>query len=220
MRGPAAPDLRVSRLVALWTASPFGRNEDAPWRITQDAETLIPVALDGLGSGYRRGEGIAIHLSATVEAGAVKPPVIIGPRSFVAALAYLRGGVFLDEDCIVGPGSELKTSFLFQGSKLAHLNFVGDSILGTGVNLEAGAIVRNERDDNAIRIRFGGSVMETGVEKFGAVIGDGVRIGACGHRPAILEPGTRIPRLALVDQHPSRECEPFDIRRSLRTPAP
>lgn len=52
--------------------------------------------------------------------------------------AYLRGGVWLERSCVVGPGAELKSSFLFDGSKLAHFNFVGDSIVGCEVNLEAG----------------------------------------------------------------------------------
>jgi bifunctional N-acetylglucosamine-1-phosphate-uridyltransferase/glucosamine-1-phosphate-acetyltransferase GlmU-like protein len=61
--------------------------------------------------------------------------------------AYLRAGVWLGEGCVVGPGAELTSSFLFAGSKLAHFNFVGDSILGNDVNLEAGSIVANHRNE-------------------------------------------------------------------------
>jgi bifunctional N-acetylglucosamine-1-phosphate-uridyltransferase/glucosamine-1-phosphate-acetyltransferase GlmU-like protein len=106
----------------------------------------------------------------------------------------------------VGPGSELKTSLMFKGAKLAHLNFVGDSILGAGVNVEAGAIIanyRNEFDDKTIRFRFGDKVVETHVEKFGALVGDGVEIGANAviAPGAVLAPGTRVARLSLVDQY-------------------
>jgi NDP-sugar pyrophosphorylase family protein len=200
--------LEVSNFVARWASSPFGREDDHAWRITQRAEEIVRAAIGTLGDDYRCDGEIAVHRSATVEAGAVvKAPVIIGPRCFVAANAYLRGGVFLDEDCIIGPGAELKTSFMFQGSKLAHLNFVGDSILGAGVNVEAGAMIanyRNEMDDKAIRFRFGDIVIDTGIDKFGALVGDGSRIGANAvvAPGALLRPGTKVPRLSLVDLHP------------------
>lgn len=201
-------DLRIACFVARWTASPFGKIDDFAWRVTQDAEALIRAALESLREDYRREGGIACHRSASIESGAVlKAPAIVGPRCFIAAGAYLRGGTYLDEGCIVGPACELKTSFMFQGAKLAHLNFVGDSVLGAEVNVEAGAIVanyRNEFEDKAIRIRIGGELVDTGVEKFGALIGDGARIGANAviAPGVILAPNARVPRLGLVDQHP------------------
>jgi NDP-sugar pyrophosphorylase family protein len=200
--------LRISDYIAGWAASPFGAAGALPWAITGQAEALVRAAMAGLGPGYRREGEVAVHRSAMVEAGAVlKGPVIIGPRCLVAAGAYVRGGCWLAEDIIIGPGAELKTSFLFAGSRLAHLNFVGDSILGAGVNVEAGAVIanyRNERADKAIRIRFADGIIETGVEKFGALVGDGVRIGANAvvAPGAILAPGIAIGRLALVDQSP------------------
>jgi UDP-N-acetylglucosamine diphosphorylase / glucose-1-phosphate thymidylyltransferase / UDP-N-acetylgalactosamine diphosphorylase / glucosamine-1-phosphate N-acetyltransferase / galactosamine-1-phosphate N-acetyltransferase len=153
----------------------------------------------------RRGT-IAVHPTATVEAGAVvKGSAVIGAECFIANGAYLRGGVWLDERCTIGPGSELKSSFMFSGSKLAHLNFVGNTILGSEVNLEAGCVVanhRNERIDKQIRVRIGPKLYSTGVEKFGALVGDRVKIGA----NSVLAPGTLIrpdqiiPRLSLIDQ--------------------
>ena len=146
-----------------------------------------------------------------VEPGAiVKAPALIGPRCFVAASAYLRGGTYLDDGCIVGPGSELKTSFMFEGAKLAHLNFVGDSILGAAVNVEAGAVIanyRNELADKTIRFWFGGRILETAVEKFGALVGDGCRIGANAviAPGAILPSGTKVARLSLIDLHPTAD---------------
>jgi acetyltransferase-like isoleucine patch superfamily enzyme len=179
----------ISDYIAGWAASPFGAAGEVAWAVTQQAEALLRAAMAGLGPDYDVGGEIVVHRSAIVEPGAVlKGPAIIGPRCFIAAGAYLRGGYFLAEDCIVGPGAELKTSFLFAGSTLAHFNFVGDSILGAGVNIEAGAVIanyRNERADKAISIRLGDAVIETGVEKFGALVGDGVRIGA----KAVVAPG-------------------------------
>jgi bifunctional N-acetylglucosamine-1-phosphate-uridyltransferase/glucosamine-1-phosphate-acetyltransferase GlmU-like protein len=107
--------------------------------------------------------------------------------------------------CIIGPAVELKTAFMFSGAKAAHLNVFGDSLIGADANLEAGSIVanyRNELDDKMIRIRLGERVIETGVDKFGALIGDGARIGANAviAPGAVLSPGARVARLGLVDQ--------------------
>ena len=181
--------------------------KDEPWNITQRAAEHILAVFDHLDMDYVRSGDIAIHHSAQVEDNAVlKGPMIIGPNCFVAAGAYIRGGVFLEKDCIIGPNSELKTTFMFSGSKIAHLSFVGDSIIGSGVNIEAGAIVanyRNEMDDKTIRIRHPGATLETGVDKFGALLGDGCRIGANAviAPGAVLEGGKIVRRQELIDQH-------------------
>ena len=180
----------------------------APWDITSTAPDII-AAIDLPPGEYRSPtEGVHVHESATVEAAAVlKGPIIIGPRAFVAAGAYLRGGVFLDADVIVGPYCELKTVFMLTGSKVAHLSFVGDSFIGARANIEAGAAIanyRNERADKAIRIAHDGSVIETGVDKFGALVGDDARIGANATLApgAILRAGAVVARGTLLDQHP------------------
>ena len=198
----------ISDYVANWATSPFGKLTDAPWVITQQAEALVHFAISSLGDDYRVVDGIAVHHSTTIEDGAIiKGPAIIGPDCFISASAYLRGGIFLERNCIIGPAAELKTSFMFAGSKLAHLNFVGDSILGSGVNVEAGAMIanyRNEKADKQIRILLDGLVIETGVDKFGVLAGDETRIGA----NAVIAPGailakdSRVGRLHLVDQSP------------------
>lgn len=162
--------------------------------------------LDRLGPEFRREGEIACHASAVIEPGAaIKGPAIIGQGCFVAASALLRGGVWLDEGCVIGAGVELKSVFMFSGSRAAHFNFIGDSVVGSDVNFEAGSVVanhRNERQDKRIRVTFDGNAIETGTEKFGALIGDGSRIGA----NAVLAPGTLlkprtvVPRLGLIDQ--------------------
>lgn len=146
--------------MAGWASSPFADIDDHPWRVTQRAEDLVGSAISKLGPEYALHGSVAAHRSAIVETGAtLKGPAIIGARCFIATGAYLRGGCYLAEDCIIGPGCEVKTGFMFSGSKLAHLNFVGDSILGASVNVEAAAIIasyRNELEDKAIRIRLPG----------------------------------------------------------------
>lgn len=182
----------------------------APWEITSTAEKIVRRALGSL-AGYSVQDGIAVHRTATVETGAVlKSPAIVGPKCFVASTAYLRGGVFLDEDCVVGPACEVKSVFMLIGAKIAHLSFIGDSIVGAGANIEAGAVIanyRNEREDKRIRIEYGGAVVDTGVAKFGALVGDGARIGdgAIIAPGALIARGAIVGRLALIDQAPKAQ---------------
>ena len=200
--------MQIERFVPEWSASPFGKATSVPWEATARAEELVRLALESLSAGYMLKGDIAVHRSATVETGAVlKGPAIIGRHAFIGANAYLRGGAFVDQGCVVGPSCELKSTFLFQGAKLAHLSFVGDSLLGADVNIEAGAIIanhRNELADKQIRIRWQGETIDTGVSKFGALVGNGVKVGANAviAPGALLAPGACVPRLGLVDQHP------------------
>jgi bifunctional N-acetylglucosamine-1-phosphate-uridyltransferase/glucosamine-1-phosphate-acetyltransferase GlmU-like protein len=179
----------------------------APWDFCADIVAIIEQSLAHLPSHYvRAASGIAVHTTATVESGAVlKPPCIIGENCFVASYAYLRGGVWLAANVILGPSVEVKSSVIGEGSKAAHFNFVGDSVIGRDVNIEAGAIVanyRNERADKEIVCFDGERLIRTGREKFGSLIGDGCRVGANAVLApgTILRPATVVPRLALVDQ--------------------
>jgi bifunctional N-acetylglucosamine-1-phosphate-uridyltransferase/glucosamine-1-phosphate-acetyltransferase GlmU-like protein len=178
-----------------------------PWEACARAAELVHSQFAKLSPSYRiTADGIAAHDSATIEQGAVlKAPCIVGENCFVAAYAYLRGGVWLDSNVTIGPSTEIKSSFIFSGSKAAHLNFIGDSIVGRNVNIEAGAVLanyRNERDDKEIICFDGSRYIRTGHDKFGSLVGDGCRIGA----NAVLAPGTIlargavVARLALVDQ--------------------
>ena len=178
-----------------------------PWDLVAQAPRITRELLAGLASAeFAIDAEVAVHRSATVETGAVlKGPLVIGPGCFVAAGAYLRGGNWLGAGCIVGPGAELKSSFMLAGSKLAHFNFVGESVLGSDVNLEAGSIVcnyRNERADREVHVWLGGMRLATGQPKFGALIGDGCRIGANAVLApgALLRPATVVGRGQLLDQ--------------------
>jgi NDP-sugar pyrophosphorylase family protein len=177
----------------------------SPWALTGGLEGFLAELIGGLSGEYAVSHGIAVHRSARVELGAVvKPPAVLSAASFVAANAYVRGGAFIGESCVVGPGVEIKTSVLFARSKIAHLSFVGDSVVGERANCEAGAMIanyRNEREDKRIRIRIGDAVIDTGVEKFGALVGDDARIGANAvvAPGALIHPRSIVPRLSLVD---------------------
>ncbi|WP_307698845.1 LpxA family transferase [Variovorax boronicumulans] len=191
----------VSHL-APWSAS-------MPWELTMQAPQIVRLLLAELPDEEYAVKGdIAIHRSARVEAGAVlKGPLILGADCFVAAGAYLRGGNWIDARCTIGPGTELKSSFVFAGTALAHFNFVGDSVIGAGVNMEAGSIVCNHRNERAAKEIFvrsgeGGALQPTGCEKFGALVGDGARIGANAviAPGALLRPGHVVGRASLLDQ--------------------
>lgn len=201
------PHLKISRYIGSFARSPLGRWRDLqPWELTARVPALVRELLVILPmEEFSVADEIAVHRSAIVEAGAVlKGPLILGAGCFVADGAYLRGGNWVAEGCTIGPGSELKSSFLFAGTRLAHFNFVGDSILGADVNLEAGSILcnyRNERTDREILVRAMGALIPTGCEKFGALVGDGSRIGANAvvAPGGLLLPGTVVPRTALWD---------------------
>ncbi|MCB0324752.1 MAG: hypothetical protein KDD69_14315 [Bdellovibrionales bacterium] len=192
-------------------SSPLAQWDVPPWELTYRSEEIVAALLQALDlSEFDVNEGIAVHRSCTVESGAVlKAPLILGPRCFVAAGAYLRGGCWVEADCIFGPGAELKSSYVFANSKLAHFNFVGDSILGERVNLEAGSIIcnyRNEREDKEIRLPFDDRLVPTGVDKFGALLGDDARLGA----NAVIAPGAIIPCGTVI-----RRCELFDAEQQV-----
>jgi len=169
-----------------------------PWQLVQQVPSLIERMISKLSPDYVINNGVAIHSSARVEEHVVlKAPIIIGPNCFVASHAYLRGGVYLIGDNSIGPGCEIKSSVLFPFTNLAHFNFVGDSILGSHVNMEAGAIIANhynERTDKMISVKISGKEVKTGVEKFGALVGDDCKIGA----NAVLSPGTILKKSTIV----------------------
>jgi len=179
---------------------------DLPWEITQRIREIIKQKIKTLPKVYKVTGEIAIHKSAVIEANVVmKGPMIIGPQCFIAGGSYLRDGVFLTGNNSLGPGCEVKSTILFPYSNLAHFNFVGDSIIGSHVNFEAGAVIANhfnERKDKTINAVLKNELINTGVEKFGSLVGDDVKIGA----NAVLSPGTIllagtiVARLQLVDQ--------------------
>lgn len=187
----------------------FAAQQDAlPWEVAKNLPGVLEEMLRHIGNGYMVENGVAIHQSATVEKSVVlKAPVIISENCFIGANAYLRGGVFLGKGTTVGTGCEIKTSIILHQSAIAHFNFVGDSLIGSNVNFEAGSIVANhfnERADKQIRVKVNGESIDTGVTKFGALVGDACKIGANAVLTpgTILAKGTVVKRLELVEQLP------------------
>jgi UDP-N-acetylglucosamine diphosphorylase / glucose-1-phosphate thymidylyltransferase / UDP-N-acetylgalactosamine diphosphorylase / glucosamine-1-phosphate N-acetyltransferase / galactosamine-1-phosphate N-acetyltransferase len=192
----------------LFEEMPYLPQGPTPWELV----SRLAVVLDAYVAGSPpadweiRDERVWVHRGATIEEGAtLKPPLLVAEGCFVAAHSYLRGGVALGRQVRIGPGCEVKSSLLMSGATLAHFNFVGDSIIGRDVNLEAGAVLANhwnERRDKTITVWAGGQAIVTGAVKFGALLGDRCRIGA----NAVLSPGTLlrpdtvVGRLQLIDQ--------------------
>lgn len=171
------------------------------WEITAAiAGTIEEIILKLSDDDFIVTNNIAIHKTAVIETGVVmKAPVIVSANSFIGAHAYLRGGVFLSEGVSVGPGCEIKSSIICSNSAAAHFNFIGDSIVGSGVNFEAGAIIANhynERENKLISVLYKNEIIETQSTKFGALVGDGCRIGA----NAVLSPGTLLDKKAIVQR--------------------
>ena len=139
-----------------------------------------------------RGENIFIHKTAAVAPTAfIAPPCIIGKNSEIRHCAFIRGSALIGENCVVGNSTELKNVILFDNVQVPHYNYVGDSILGYKSHMGAGSITSNVKSDKTlVAVKNGSEKIETGLKKFGAVLGDGVEIG-CG---SVLNPGTVIGR--------------------------
>lgn len=184
-----------------------GYAKKKPWDLIHLLPKIITEVMATLGDDFAIKEGVAIHKTAVVEPGVIlKPPIIVSAKSFVGAHAYLRGGVYIGESVVIGPGCEIKSSVVGGHSSMAHFNFIGDSIIGSYVNFEAGAITanyHNDKPDKQIYSVYNSNIMDTGVEKFGSMVGDHSKVGA----NAVLSPGTLLPkntiigRLQLVNQH-------------------
>lgn len=137
-------------------------------------------------------EGVWIAKSATIAPTAtVNAPCIIGKNTEVRPGAYIRGAVIVGEGCVVGNSCELKNVILFDCVQVPHFNYIGDSILGYRSHTGAGAITSNVKSDKSlVSVVTDDGKIETGLKKFGAMLGDFVEVG-CN---SVLNPGTVIGR--------------------------
>jgi len=142
------------------------------------------------------GEDVYLGEGTVVEPGAyIKGPAIIGKNCRIGHVAYLRENVLAGDNCVFGHGTEVKNSIFLPGAVVAHLNYIGDSILGKNVNVSAGAILANFRlDQETIKVRLGEKDLDTKLSKFGAAVGDSSRIGV----NSVLNPGTLLGKKSLV----------------------
>ena len=158
--------------------------------ILEYAKTLDMEKYDDLGGGVYAAKSAVIAPTASITG-----PCIIGENTQVRHCAFIRGSVFVGNDCVVGNSSEIKNVIIFNNVQVPHYNYVGDSILGYRSHMGAGAITSNIKSDRtSVKIRIGESTIETGIRKIGAFLGDYAQIG-CG---SVMNPGSIVGRRTIV----------------------
>ena len=146
--------------------------------------------------GASIGDRVLIGEGTVVEPGAlIKGPAIIGRNCQIRHNAYIRENVIIGDGCVVGNSSELKNSLLFNGAQVPHFNYIGDSILGYKSHVGAGVKISNVKLlPGNVTVEMDGAPFDTGLRKFGALLGDHAEAG-CN---AVLNPGTILGRGAIV----------------------
>ena len=169
-------------------------NIEYPWEALPKIKDFIIKLGESLDSNeYNKiGENIWIAKSATIAPTAyISGPAIIGQNTEVRHCAFIRGNAIVGNNCVVGNSTELKNVVLFNNVQVPHYNYVGDSILGYKSHMGAGSITSNVKSDKKLVIvKNGDDKIETGLKKFGCMIGDNVEVG-CG---SVLNPGSVIGR--------------------------
>ncbi len=138
----------------------------------------------------KKGENIFIAKSAKVAPTAfINGPCIIDEDAEIRHCAFIRGNAIVGKGAVVGNSTELKNVILFDKAQVPHYNYVGDSVIGFRSHMGAGAITSNLKSDKTlVTIKTPEGRLETGLKKFGAMLGDNVEVG-CG---SVLNPGTVI----------------------------
>lgn len=170
---------KLSELTYPWEALP----KIGEW-IIELGEKLDPSLYD------KKEDNIWIAKSAKIYPNAnIYGPAIIGEETEVRPGAFVRGNALVGNHCVVGNSTELKNVILFNNVQVPHYNYVGDSILGYKSHMGAGSITSNVKSDKTlVVVKDEGSGIETGLKKFGAMLGDQVEVG-CN---SVLNPGTVI----------------------------
>ncbi len=136
------------------------------------------------------GEGTVVEEGVTIIG-----PTIIGKNCIIRQGAYIRGNVVINDNVTIGHAVELKNALVLSNAAIAHFNYVGDSIIGYKAHLAAGAVTANTKlIPGEIKVNVGGETFATGLQKFGAVVGDGAEIGS----NVVLNPGSIIGKSSVV----------------------
>ncbi len=197
------PESRIPELFDLGDAehSALFDGLEWPWEAVGSIGAYLRTLLSGpyppglhseVPPGSAFGPDIYLGPDCIVEPGVfVKGPAWIGRGCVLRQGLYCRENVLAEKGVVLGHACELKNSYLLPGAEVPHFNYVGDSILGSRSHLGAGVILSNLRlDKRQVRIRIGDRVVDTGLEKLGALIGDDCQVG-CN---CVLNPGTILGR--------------------------
>lgn len=174
-------------------AAPLLETVEYPWEALPKISAFIKELGESLSSDLyeKRGEDIWVAKSAKVAPTAsLNGPLIIDEDAEIRHCAFIRGNAIVGKGAVVGNSTELKNVILFNMVQVPHYNYVGDSILGYKSHMGAGSITSNVKSDKKLVVVKGDEKYETGLKKFGAMLGDHVEVG-CG---SILNPGTVIGR--------------------------
>ncbi len=163
-----------------------------PWEVLPKISAFIVALGETLDEDkfIRRGENIWVAKSAKVATTAsLNGPLIIDEDAEIRHCAFVRGNAIVGKGAVVGNSTELKNVVIFDGVQVPHYNYVGDSILGHKSHMGAGSITSNVKSDKTlVVVKNGEEHIETGLKKFGAMLGDFVEVG-CN---SVLNPGTVI----------------------------
>ena len=142
------------------------------------------------------GENVFLGEGTVVEPGTfIEGPAIIGAHCQIRHGAYIRANVIIGDHCVIGNSCELKNALLFNDCQVPHFNYVGDSILGHHAHLGAGVVLSNFKSlPGNVTVQHGDEKIDTGLRKFGALIGDHAELG-CN---SVLNPGSIIGRRSVV----------------------
>ena len=208
-------DLMIRNLYHLeeTIAADLFEGKDYPWEVLPEIGSFILKLGPTLPKDEydQVGEDVWIAKSANVFPSAyVHGPAIIGKDAEVRHCAFIRGNAIVGEGAVVGNSTELKNVVLFNKGQVPHYNYVGDSVLGYKAHMGAGSITSNVKADKMlVKVHAGTENIETGLKKFGAMLGDHVEVG-CN---AVLNPGTVIGRETNV--YPTSMVRGFVPARSI-----
>jgi NDP-sugar pyrophosphorylase family protein len=168
-----------------------------PWEALAKIKNFIFQYAKNLPDDFERiEEFVWVGKGTTMEKSVlIKGPAIIGYNCEIRHSAYIRDNVIIGNNVVVGNSTEIKNSILFNKAQVPHYNYVGDSILGYKAHLGAGAITSNLKSDGTlVKVKYCTDIIETGLRKFGAIVGDLSEVG-CN---SVLNPGTIIGKDSIV----------------------
>ena len=175
-------------------AAPLFEGREYPWEVLGSIKEFILAFGPALPAEEfdNPSEGVWIAKDAKVFPSAyIGAPCIIDHGAEVRHCAFIRGSAIVGKDCVVGNSVELKNAVLFDNVQVPHYNYVGDSILGYKSHMGAGSITSNVKSDKTlVVVKNGSERIETGLKKFGAILGDHVEVG-CN---SVLNPGSVLGR--------------------------
>lgn len=166
-------------------------NDDHVWNAIRRINEFIDQELE-----VRNKKNVFMDPSSIIQDTArIEGKAIIGKNCIIGHGVLLRDGVIIGDNVSIGHGGEIKHSVVLNGTSIGHLNYVGDSIIGNSVNISGGAILANLRlDKEKVKVKYEDELLETDLEKFGAVVGDGSTVGV----NAVLNPGTILNKGCIV----------------------